>query len=113
MSFKLYKVGRSDLHSHSNAEVAEDDNIKKCVDNINETCIPFHKEKTHLLASSLGIESEVGDCQSYKQICLRWLEVKGTDHCTLGQLTIALFKSELARLVSRLRPICKLVFVSK
>ena len=76
---------------------------------MNETCVLFDQDKARLLASSLGIESEGSECQGYKEICLRWLEVNGADHCTLGQLTIALFKSELARLVSRLRPICELV----
>lgn len=90
-----------------NTDNAEDDHIKKCVDRLDESCTTFEHAKARLLAKHLRIESEGSSCQGYKEICSRWIEAKGADLCTLGQLVVALLQSGLARLVSGLRPICK------
>lgn len=86
---------------------AETDTIKNCLSSLNESCVPFEQEKAQLLAQNLEID--LGDCQTYKDVCLKCLEVMGSDKCTLGQVVCAFFRSGLARLCCELRPICKSV----
>ena len=69
-------------------------------------CIPFDPKKASTLASKLEIETEVA-VESYKEVFVQWMEEKGSEKCTYGQLVCALFESGLAKLASRLRPICE------